>query len=88
MLTNSKLGRFWLTFESLAESTWKPSKRICGNVIKLEETSCIMDRYGMLRLAHSPKSENSNEEVEHHQKAKDLEVDADFAAEPSLDLLH
>lgn len=35
-----------------------------------------------------PKSENRNEEVQHHQIADDFEVDADFAAEAAFDLLH
>lgn len=36
----------------------------------------------------SPKSENCDEEVQHHQVAEDLEVDANFAAEAAFDLLH
>lgn len=42
----------------------------------------------MLRLVYSPKSENCYEEVEHYQKAEDLEIDANLTAEPTLDFFH
>lgn len=42
----------------------------------------------MLRLVDSPKSESCNEEIEHHQKAKNLEVNTNLAAEATFNLLH
>lgn len=39
-------------------------------------------------MSHSPKSEDCDEEIEHHEEAEDFEVNSDLAAEATFNLLH